>query len=158
MTEPTIRTVLTYGTFDLFHIGHLNVLRRLRELGDRLVVGVSTDEFNTLKGKKPVVPFQQRIELVRSIRYVDEAFAESTWEQKREDIEEYGVTVFGMGADWEGKFDDLSDLGVEIVYLPRTEGISTTELKRVLSAFDERHVEQLKKTLDSISQIVRELS
>ena len=152
------RTVLTYGTFDLFHIGHLNVLKRLRELGDRLVVGVSTDEFNAIKGKKPIVPFEQRVELVRSMRYVDEAFPESDWDQKRTDIEKYDVDVFGMGADWEGKFDDLADLGVEVIYLPRTDGISTTELKRVLSAFDERHVDELKRTLDSLSQIVRELS
>ncbi len=151
------KTVLTYGTFDLFHIGHLNVLRRLRALGDRLVVGVSTDEFNAVKGKKPVVPFEQRIELVRAIKFVDEAFPESTWEQKRDDVVTYGVTVFGMGEDWKGRFDDLNDLGVEIVYLPRTKGISTTEMKRVLSAFDTRHVDELKKTLDSISQIVKEL-
>lgn len=153
------KTVLTYGTFDLFHIGHLNVLRRLRELGDRLVVGVSTDGFNAIKGKKPVVPFEQRLELVRSIRYVDEAFPEENWEQKRDDVQRYDVTVFGMGEDWKGRFDaQLADLGVEVVYLPRTQGISTTEMKRVLSAFDERHVEELKRTLDSISQIVKELS
>ena len=151
------KTVLTYGTFDLFHIGHLNVLKRLRGLGDRLIVGVSTDEFNAVKGKKPVVPFEQRIEIVRSIKYVDEAIPEENWEQKRLDIQRYGVDVFGIGDDWRGKFDDLGD-SVEVVYLPRTEGISTTEMKRVLSAFDERHVEQLKRTLDSISQIVKELS
>ncbi|MCU1568623.1 MAG: glycerol-3-phosphate cytidiltransferase [Pseudarthrobacter sp.] len=152
-----MKTVLTYGTFDLFHIGHLNILRRLSELGDRLVVGVSTDEFNALKFKKPVVPFEQRIEIVRSIRFVSEAIPENTWEQKREDIQSYGATVFGIGQDWKGKFDDLGD-EVEVVYLPRTDGISTTELKRVLSAFDERHVDELKRTLDSISQIVKELS
>lgn len=152
------KTVLTYGTFDLFHIGHLNVLRRLRELGDRLVVGVSTDEFNAVKGKKPVVPFEQRIELVRSIRFVDEAFPESDWQQKRTDVENYDVDVFGMGEDWKGKFDYLHELGVEVVYLPRTSGISTTEMKRVLSAFDERHIDQLKKTLDTIGRIVKELS
>jgi glycerol-3-phosphate cytidylyltransferase len=151
------KTVLTYGTFDLFHIGHLNILKRLSALGDRLIVGVSTDEFNALKGKKPVVPFDQRIEIVRSIRYVDEAIPEDRWEQKREDIAKYGVDVFGIGEDWKGKFDDLGD-SVEVVYLPRTSGISTTEMKRVLSAFDERHVEELKRTLDSISQIVKELS
>jgi glycerol-3-phosphate cytidylyltransferase len=151
------KTVLTYGTFDLFHIGHLNVLKRLRGLGDRLIVGVSTDEFNAVKGKKPVVPFEQRIEIVRSIKYVDEAIPEENWEQKRLDIQRYGVDVFGIGDDWRGKFDDLGD-SVEVVYLPRTEGISTTEMKRVLSAFDERHVDQLKRTLDSISQIVKELS
>ncbi|GAA3670323.1 glycerol-3-phosphate cytidylyltransferase [Arthrobacter ginkgonis] len=151
------KTVLTYGTFDLFHIGHLNVLKRLRGLGDRLIVGVSTDEFNAVKGKKPVVPFEQRIEIVRSIKYVDEAIPEENWAQKRLDIQRYGVDVFGIGDDWRGKFDDLGD-SVEVVYLPRTEGISTTEMKRVLSAFDERHVEELKRTLDSISQIVKELS
>ncbi|MFT4469774.1 adenylyltransferase/cytidyltransferase family protein [Arthrobacter sulfonylureivorans] len=151
------KTVLTYGTFDLFHVGHLNVLRRLSELGDRLIVGVSTDDFNAVKGKKPIVPFEQRIEIVRAIRYVDLAIPEENWEQKRQDIEKYGVDVFGIGEDWRGKFDDLKDKA-EVVYLPRTSGISTTEMKRVLSAFDERHVEELKRTLDSISQIVKELS
>lgn len=152
-----MKTVLTYGTFDLFHVGHLNILRRLSELGDRLVVGVSTDEFNAIKGKKPVVPFEQRIEIVRSIRYVDEAIPEDRWTQKREDIESYQAAVFGIGEDWKGKFDDLEDK-VDVVYLPRTTGVSTTEMKRILSAFDERHVGELKRTLDSISQIVKELS
>ena len=151
------KTVITYGTFDLFHIGHLNILRRLRDLGDRLVVGVSTDEFNAVKGKRPVVPFDQRVDIIRSIKFVDEAFPEDSWEQKRSDIERFGASIFGMGDDWIGKFDNLSDL-VEVVYLSRTDGISTTELKRVLSAFDERHVEELKRTLDSIGQIVKELS
>jgi glycerol-3-phosphate cytidylyltransferase len=151
------RTVLTYGTFDLFHIGHLNILKRLSQLGDRLIVGVSTDEFNALKGKRPVVPFEQRIEIVRAIRYVDQAIPEQRWAQKREDIERYGVDVFGIGEDWKGKFDDLEDQ-VQVVYLPRTSGVSTTEMKRILSAFDEHHVAELKKTLDAISQIVKELS
>jgi len=141
----------------LFHIGHLNILKRLKEKGDRLIVGVSTDEFNAIKGKKPVVPFEQRIEIVRAIRYVDEAIPEENWEQKRLDIQKYGVSVFGIGEDWKGKFDDL-DNQVEVVYLPRTSGISTTEMKRVLSEFDERHVESLKSTLDTLSQIVKELS
>lgn len=151
------KTVLTYGTFDLFHIGHLNILKRLSDLGDRLIVGVSTDEFNAIKGKKPVVPFEQRIEIVRSIRYVTDAIPENNWEQKRRDIEKYNVDVFGIGEDWRGKFDDLEDR-VEVVYLPRTSGISTTEMKRILSAFDTHHVEELKKTLDSISRIVTELT
>ena len=151
------KTVLTYGTFDLFHIGHLNILKRLREYGDRLIVGVSTDEFNAIKGKKPVAPFEQRLEIVQSIRYVDLAIPEDRWAQKREDIATYDVDILGMGADWEGKFDDLADV-VELVYLPRTDGISTTEMKRVLSAFDARHVEELKSTIDSIAQIVKELS
>ncbi|MGN7147502.1 adenylyltransferase/cytidyltransferase family protein [Arthrobacter sp. SAFR-179] len=152
-----VKTVITYGTFDLFHIGHLNILRRLRGLGDRLVVGVSTDEFNAVKGKRPVVPFNQRIDIVSSIKFVDEAFPECTWEQKRADFERFGASIFGMGDDWNGKFNHFSDK-VEVVYLTRTDGISTTELKRVLSAFDERHVDELKRTLDSIGQIVKELS
>lgn len=152
-----MKTVLTYGTFDLFHIGHLNILKRLKEQGDRLIVGVSTDEFNAIKGKKPVVPFEQRIEIVKAIKYVDEAIPEETWAQKRQDIAKYGVSVFGIGEDWRGKFDDL-DNEVEVIYLPRTSGISTTEMKRVLSEFDERHVQSLKDTLDTLSQIVKELS
>ena len=151
------KTVLTYGTFDLFHIGHLQLLKRLGALGDRLVVGVSTDEFNAVKGKKPVVPFEQRIEIVRSLKCVDVAIPETNWEQKRQDIQDHGADIFGIGDDWRGKFDFLQD-AVEVVYLPRTKGISTTEMKRVLSAFDERHVGELKRTLDSISQIVKELS
>lgn len=151
------RTVLTYGTFDLFHIGHLNILKRLKEQGDHLIVGVSTDEFNAIKGKKPIVPFDQRVEIVRSICYVDEAIPENDWAQKRLDIAKYNVDVFGIGDDWRGSFDDLEDK-VDVIYLPRTSGISTTEMKRVLSAFDERHVSELKRTLDSLSQIVKELS
>lgn len=151
------KTVITYGTFDLFHIGHLNILKRLSAYGDRLIVGVSTDEFNAVKGKRPIVPFAQRLEIVESIKYVDLAIPEDRWSQKREDIKTYDVDILGMGADWEGKFDELSD-EVEVVYLPRTDGISTTEMKRILSAFDERHVEELKRTIDAIGQIVKELS
>ena len=121
-------TVITYGTFDLFHIGHLNLLRRAKDLGDRLVVGVSTDEFNALKGKRSVVPFAHRSDIVRSIRFVDEVVGESAWEQKEVDIKVLGVDVFTMGDDWYGKFDFLKPL-VEVVYLPRTDGVSSTQLK-----------------------------
>lgn len=151
------KTVITYGTFDMFHIGHLNILKRLKEKGDRLIAAVSTDEFNAIKGKKPIIPFEQRIEIVRAIEYVDLAIPEENWEQKRTDIDKYGVDVFGIGEDWKGKFDDLEDR-VEVVYLPRTGGISTTELKRVLSNFDEQKVDSLKGALDVIQQIVKELS
>jgi len=121
-------TVITYGTFDLFHIGHLNLLRRAKDLGDRLVVGVSTDEFNALKGKRSVVPFAHRSDIVRSIRFVDDVVGESAWEQKEVDIKLLGVDVFTMGDDWYGKFDFLNPL-VEVVYLPRTDGVSSTQLK-----------------------------
>jgi glycerol-3-phosphate cytidylyltransferase len=123
-----MKTILTYGTFDLFHIGHLRILERLRSLGDRLVVGCSTDSFNELKGKRTIVRFEDRLEILRSCRHVDIAFPENSWDQKRSDIVKYEVNIFGMGDDWTGKFDDLSDL-CEVTYLPRTPAISTTELK-----------------------------
>jgi glycerol-3-phosphate cytidylyltransferase len=147
------RTVLTYGTFDLFHVGHLNLLRRARDLGDKLVVGVSTDEFNAGKSKKTVVAFEDRIAIVRSIRYVDEAFAESSWEQKSEDIQRYNVETFVMGVDWEGKFDSLSK-SCRVVYLPRTEEISSTSLKLLLWGLSESHIQSLKSASETIAAIV----
>ena len=102
-----MKTILTYGTFDLFHIGHLRLLQRLSALGDRLIVGVSTDEFNHLKGKKTVVPFADRIEIVRALACVDLAIPETCWEQKVDDIKRHEVSIFGMGNDWAGRFDEL---------------------------------------------------
>lgn len=148
-----MKTILTYGTFDLFHIGHLNLLTRLKSLGDRLIVGVSTDSFNAGKGKKTVIGFQDRIEIVRALQCVDVAIPEESWGQKVDDIKKYDVSVFGMGADWEGKFDYLKDY-CEVVYLPRTGGVSSTQLKKVMSALDRSHVEDLKQALDLISSIV----
>lgn len=124
-------TVITYGTFDLFHFGHVRLLKRLRGLGDRLVVGCSSDEFNLLKGKKTVVPYAHRREILLSCRYVSDVFPENNWEQKRDDIIREKADIFGMGHDWTGKFDDLSDVA-KVVYLPRTEGISTTEIKDLM--------------------------
>ena len=122
-------TVLTYGTFDLFHLGHVRLLRRLSEMGDRLIVGCSTDEFNILKGKSSVVSYEHRQEILEACRYVDKVIPERNWDQKRLDIEAENVDIFGIGDDWAQKFDDLSDL-CKVVYLPRTDGISTTELRR----------------------------
>jgi len=149
----TTRTVITYGTFDLFHVGHLNLLKRMRALGDRLIVGVSTDQFNEGKGKKTVVPFRDRISIVESIKYVDLAIPEESWHQKKDDIRAHCVDVFGMGDDWLGKFDDLKD-ECEVVYLPRTADISSTEFKKLLSILDAEHVTDLKKALDMIAAIV----
>ena len=126
-----MRTVITYGTFDLFHIGHLNLLRRAKELGDYLIVAVSTDEFNAIKGKKCKIRDVDRMEIVRAIRYVDKVIPETEWEQKSKDIKKYNVDILVMGDDWKGKFDDLRD-ECEVVYLPRTVGISTTQLKTEL--------------------------
>jgi len=128
--------VLTYGTFDLFHIGHLELLRRLRQLGTELYVGVSTDEFNDMKGKKCITPFQDRLEIVRAIRYVSHAFPEMNWDQKRDDIERYSISTFAMGDDWIGKFDDLQDV-CNVVYLPRTPLISTTDIKNRVRGIDD---------------------
>jgi len=128
------KTILTYGTFDMFHIGHLNLIKRASELGDRLIVAVSTDEFNLLKGKKCIIPFEQRAEIVRAINGVDLVIPENHWEQKISDIQTYEVDMFLMGNDWEGKFDFLNEF-CEVQYLPRTDGISTTSLKGSLKNF-----------------------
>lgn len=124
--------VLTYGTFDLLHFGHVNLLRRARGLGDYLIVGLSSDEFNIVKGKKAFFDFENRKRILESIKYVDEVIVESCWEQKIEDVKKYGVGTFVIGDDWLGKFDFLKDY-CEVVYLPRTEGISTTIIKDKLS-------------------------
>lgn len=122
------RIVITYGTFDLFHYGHVRLLQRLSTLGSELIVGCSTDEFNALKGKRSVMTFQQRREILESCRYVDRVIPEENWAQKRTDIVNYNVSIFAMGDDWTGEFDDLGDLA-QVVYLPRTEDVSTTELR-----------------------------
>ncbi|WP_369413773.1 glycerol-3-phosphate cytidylyltransferase [Halomonas alkalisoli] len=128
------KTVITYGTFDMFHIGHLRLLRRLAELGDRLIVAVSTEEFNAEKGKKTLIPYDQRTEIIRAIRYVDEVIPEHSWEQKLDDVRRYDVSIFAIGEDWKGRFDFLKPY-CDVIYLPRTEGISSTELKRSLNRF-----------------------
>jgi len=127
-----MKRILTYGTFDLLHYGHINLVRRAKDLGDYLIVGISTDEFNALKGKESYFKFEERKMLLESIRYVDLVISENTWEQKVEDIIKYEIDVFVMGDDWEGKFDFLKEY-CEVVYLPRTEDISTTQIKSELS-------------------------
>lgn len=120
--------VITYGTFDILHYGHINLLRRARQLGDYLVVALSSDEFNSLKGKKSYYSYEVRKMMLESIRYVDEVIPECNWEQKPIDINQYGIDVFVMGDDWSGKFDYLSEL-CKVVYLPRTPHISTSLIK-----------------------------
>ena len=128
------KIVITYGTFDMFHIGHLKLLQRLKNLGDKLIVAVSTDKFNEIKGKKTLIPFNQRALIVENIKCVDMVIAENDWEQKAQDIKKYNVDIFAMGNDWEGKFDFLNEY-CKVVYLPRTEKISTTQLKLELNKF-----------------------
>ena len=128
------KIVLTYGTFDMFHIGHLNLLNRLKSLGDKLIVAVSTDEFNSIKGKKTLIPFEQRALIVQNIKCVDMVISEKNWEQKIDDIKKYNVDIFAIGDDWQGKFDFLKN-HCEVIYLPRTQNISTTELKKELNKY-----------------------
>lgn len=127
-----MRRVITYGTFDLLHYGHINILRRAKELGDYLIVGLSTDEFNLLKNKKSYFPYEYRKLMLEAIRYVDMVIPEETWEQKTHDARIHNVDVFVMGDDWKGKFDFLREQGVEVVYLPRTQEVSTTQIKEEL--------------------------
>lgn len=125
-------TVITFGTYDLFHIGHLRILSRARALGDKLIVGVSTDELNfSKKGIKPVFPLVERMEILRSIRFVDDVFPEESLELKGKYIQSFHADILVMGNDWEGKFDEFKTL-CDVVYLPRTEGISTTKVKEYI--------------------------
>lgn len=131
-----MKKVITYGTFDLLHFGHINILKRARELGDYLVVGLSTDEFNwNEKNKKCYYPYEIRKQMLEAIRYVDEVIPEENWDQKRSDIHKYDIDTFVMGSDWEGKFDFLKEEGAEVVYFPRTEGISSTQIKSDLKKY-----------------------
>ena len=123
-----MKKVITYGTFDLLHYGHINLLKRAKELGDYLIVALSTNEFNEIKGKKCYFSYGERKKLVESIRYVDLVIPEYKWEQKINDVKEFKVDVFVMGDDWKGKFDFLKDY-CEVVYLSRTPEISTTKIK-----------------------------
>ncbi|MFI7858046.1 glycerol-3-phosphate cytidylyltransferase [Pseudomonas promysalinigenes] len=126
-----LKTIITYGTFDILHRGHINLLKRARALGDRLVVGLSSDEFNAGKHKSSLLNYENRKHVLESIRYVDLVFAESTWDQKAADILKYGADIFVMGDDWKGKFDFLKE-HCEVIYLPRTQDISTTQIKAEL--------------------------
>lgn len=128
-----MKKVITYGTFDLLHYGHVNLLQRAKALGDYLIVAISTDEFNwNMKGKKCYFTYEERKRLVEAIRYVDLVIPEESWEQKVTDVDEYKVDTFVIGDDWEGKFDFLKEK-CEVVYLPRTPEISTTQIKNDLN-------------------------
>lgn len=126
-----MKRVLTYGTFDLIHKGHINILRRAKELGDFLVVAVSSDEFNAEKGKEAYYDYSHRKQILEAIRYVDKVIPEHTWQQKIQDVKRYDIDIFVMGDDWKGKFDFLKD-HCQVIYLPRTDGISTTKIKEDL--------------------------
>ena len=127
-----MKRVITYGTYDLLHYGHINLLRRAKELGDYLIVALSTDEFNwEQKRKKCYFNYEQRTQLLESVRYVDLVIPEENWEQKISDVKEFRVDTFVMGSDWEGKFDFLKPY-CDVVYLPRTPEISSTQINQDL--------------------------
>lgn len=130
-----MKRVITYGTYDLLHYGHIELLRRAREMGDYLIVALSTDEFNQIKNKKSYYDYEQRKMMLESIRYVDLVIPEEGWGQKEKDVDRFEVDVFVMGHDWEGEFDSLKDK-CEVIYLNRTEGISTTKIKQELYGKD----------------------
>ena len=123
-----MKKVITYGTFDLIHHGHINILRRAKEYGDYLIVGLSSDEFNAIKGKAAYHSYEERKMILEAIKHVDEVIPEHNWGQKVSDITSNDVDLFIMGSDWEGKFDELKE-HCEVIYLPRTEGISTSKIK-----------------------------
>ena len=150
------KKVITYGTFDLFHVGHLRLLKRLRDLGDELYVGISSDEFNKSKGKTSFFSYDERAEILLGCKYVTSVFPEESWAQKRNDILKYNADIFAMGNDWVGKFDDLSEL-CEVKYLERTENISTTSIKKSLTKFKNGDFDRIENNLHEIIQIVKSL-
>ena len=143
-----MKRILTYGTFDLLHYGHIRLLKRAKALGDYLIVALSTDEFNAIKGKKAYHNYETRKKMLEAIRYVDLVIPEEKWEQKIADVQKYDVDIVVMGSDWAGsdRFDYLKDY-CEVVYLDRTEGISTTKIKRELGLQEPRNgLDQLPTT------------
>ncbi|MDP3849556.1 MAG: glycerol-3-phosphate cytidylyltransferase [Luteolibacter sp.] len=135
-----MKKVITYGTYDLLHRGHINLLKRAKTIGDYLVVGLSSDEFNAVKHKKSFYSYEERKLVLEAVRYVDEVIPEHTWEQKARDIVDHDIDVFVMGDDWSGKFDHLKEL-CEVVYLPRTDGVSTTQIKASLRVSEDSNIE-----------------
>lgn len=128
-----MKTVITYGTFDLLHYGHINLLEKAKALGDKLIVAISTDEFNwEEKKKKCYYSYEERVHMLKAIKYVDKVIPESNWKQKSTDVKKYDVDIFVIGDDWKNEFDFLEDQGVEVLYLSRTPKISTTQIKKDL--------------------------
>ncbi|GEK64014.1 glycerol-3-phosphate cytidylyltransferase [Lactiplantibacillus plantarum] len=130
-----MKRILTYGTFDLLHKGHVRLLKRARDLGDNLIVGLSTDDFNSIKGKRAYTSFEDRKYILEALSCVDRVIPENSWDQKIHDVMTNNIDIFVMGDDWKGKFDYLKEY-CEVIYIPRTEGISTTKIKQDLESFN----------------------
>lgn len=129
-----MKRVITYGTYDVLHYGHINLLKRAKALGDYLIVALSSDEFNAIKNKKSYYTYEQRKNILEACRYVDLVIPEHDWNQKINDVQKYQADIFVMGDDWEGKFDFLKDY-CEVIYLPRTPDVSSTQTKEYLKSF-----------------------
>lgn len=155
--HDTERTILTYGTFDMFHVGHVRLIQRLAELGGRLIVGVSTDEFNLQKGKRAIFTYPYRAEIISSLKGVDHVIPEEAWEQKSEDIRRHDVNMLAMGEDWAGKFDHLKDL-CEVRYLPRTRNVSTTSIKTAIDRLSSLGNDDLISAVEILEFLNRDLS
>lgn len=151
------KTVLTYGTFDMFHIGHVRLIQRLGELSERLIIGVSTDEFNLKKGKRSIFTYPYRAEIVASLKGVDHVIPEDTWDQKIEDIRRYDVDLLVMGEDWTGKFDELG-VWCEVRYLPRTRNVSTTTIRAAIDKLSSVGNEDLVSAIEILEFLNRDLS
>lgn len=148
-----MKTIITYGTFDLFHVGHVKLLERLHQLGDRLVVGCSTDEFNAQKGKRAIFSHENRVEILRACRYVDEVFPEESWDQKRSDIVKFKADIFAIGDDWVGKFDFLGDL-CQVLYLPRTEEVSSTNIRSIVGALQKNELLRIQSAANHVVHLL----
>lgn len=151
-----MKTVLTYGTFDLFHIGHVRLLERIAEFGDRLIVGCSTDEFNSLKSKKAIFSYAERSEILMSCKFVSQVIPENDWEQKIDDVKKYDVDIFAMGDDWAGQFDFLQN-STKVIYLPRTLGVSTTQIKDIVGAVSKEKKQLLINAVKNLDEVIRSI-
>lgn len=152
-----MKIIITYGTFDLFHVGHVRLLKRLSMLGDKLIVGISSDHFNEVKGKTSFFSYEERAEILLACKYVDAVFPEHYWEQKVSDVKKYSADIFAMGDDWTGEFDYLSEF-CEVIYLPRTEDISTTKIKKTLASLHKDELEKIEKSLHDVIAIVKAIN
>jgi len=148
-----MKKIITYGTFDLFHIGHLNLLKRAKELWNYLIVWISTDEFNSLKWKNSFFSYEERKQIVESMKYVDEVIPEENWEQKVKDIKKYDIDIFVIWDDWKWKFDYLKDYWIEVIYLSRTKWISSTQIKWDIKKISNNAIEQVEKGLEALKEL-----
>ena len=136
-----MKRVITYGTYDVLHYGHINLLKRAKELGDYLIVALSSDEFNAVKNKQSYYTYEQRKKILEACRYVDLVIPEYDWEQKISDVQKYQADIFVMGDDWEGKFDYLKEY-CDVIYLPRTPEVSSTKTKNYLKYVGDEYAQK----------------